>query len=86
MKNTDEDIEEAEKLEEQDCLYREEYLGYFESIKSVGRRSVNIYMEECRERKKIKGQTCVAFSNRDDEKRLFTRFHSRVVSDHTHQH
>ena len=27
----------------------------------------------------------VAFSNRDDEKILFTHFHSRVVSDHIYQ-
>ena len=44
-----------------------------------------IYMVEGRERKNSSAKVGVAFSNRDDEKRLFTRFHSRVVSDHVYQ-
>jgi hypothetical protein len=42
-------------------------------------------MEECREREISSAKLGVAFSNRDDEKRLFTRFYSRVVSDHVYQ-
>ena len=85
MKNTDEDLKKQKSFESKIAFREKKYLGYFESVKSVGRRSVNIYKVEGSERNISSAKLGVAFSNRDDEKRLFTGFHSRLVSDHVHQ-
>ena len=50
MKNTDEDLKKQKSFESKIAFREKKYLGYFESVKSVGRRSVNIYKAEGSER------------------------------------
>ena len=67
-------------------VFRErKHLEIFESLKEVERRSVNIYKEKGSERNISSAKLASPFQTVMMKKQLFTRFHSRVVSDHVHQ-
>ena len=83
MKNTDEDLKKQKSWKAQLVLERE-HLENFESVKEVVRRRDKFIWWRV-DREFSSAKVGVAFSNRDDEKMLFTRFHSRVVSDHVYQ-
>ena len=77
MKNTDECLKKQKTCRAQVVLERE-HLENFERVKEVVRRKEKFIWWRV-EREISSAKVGVAFSNRDDEKRLFTRFHSRVV-------
>ena len=80
----DEDLKTQKTWRTQLVLDRE-HLENFESVKEVVRRRMNFIWRSVEREKNSSTKLGVAFSNRDDEKKLFKRFHSRVVSDHVYQ-
>ena len=83
MKNTDEGLKQK-SLKSTNVLERR-ILRQIGERKECLETESEIYKVEGRERKNSSAKVGVAFSNRDDEIRLFTRFHLRVVSDHVNQ-
>ena len=86
----DEDEERKWVLEERTKVWRarvasrEENLESFESVKSAMRRREKFIWWRI-EREISSAKVGIVFSNRDDVKKLFTRFQLRVVSDHVYQ-
>ena len=83
MKNTNEFLRKQKSLESTSCLERRKLRKFWER-KECYETEREIYMVEGRERN-FKRQSWRRFSNRDDVKKLSTRFHSRGVSDHVYQ-
>ena len=81
MKNTDECLKKQKTWRARVVLERRTLRQIWER-KEYWETESEIYMVE---REISSAKVGVAFSNRDDEKILFTRFHSRVVSDHVYQ-